>query len=103
MRIKVAVAAIVALLLLPVAANGHVLPMGIARREIRRETAALCAATTGCVNWQVGPCRRQSFHRIDCLARLLGESGATCQFVVIAHVAARSYEITIHHKRVTCF
>jgi hypothetical protein len=103
MRIKVAVAAIVGLLLLPIAADGHVLPMGIARKYIRQEVAAVCGQTTGCVNWKVGPCRRQSYHRIDCLARLNGESGATCQFVVIARVASRSYEVAIHRKRITCF
>jgi hypothetical protein len=103
MRIKLATAAIVGLLLLPAAADGHVLPMGIARKFIRQEVAAVCAQTEGCVNWKVGPCRRQSFHRIDCLARLGGESGSTCQFVVIARVPSRSHNVSIHRKRITCF
>lgn len=102
MRIKMAVAAIVALLLLPAAADGHVLPMGVARKYIRQEVSAVCAQTPGCTNWKVGPCRRRSYHRIDCLARLYGESGATCQFVAIARVAAGSYEVAIHHKRIVC-
>jgi hypothetical protein len=102
MRTNVAVAAIVSLLLLPAAADGHVLPMGVARKYIRQEVAAVCGQTNGCSNWKVGPCRRQSYHRIDCLARLSGESGATCQFVVIARVGAGSYEVAIHRKRIIC-
>jgi hypothetical protein len=103
MRIKLAVAAILGLLLIPVAADAHVLPMGIARKFIRQEVATVCSQTEGCSSWKVGPCRRQSFHRIDCLARLHGQSGATCQFVVIARVPANSYNVAIHRKRITCF
>lgn len=104
MRIKVAVAAILGLLLLTAAAaDAHKVPFGLAKREIRRATADLCAQTEGCVNWRVGPCRRQSFHRVDCVSRLDGENGVSCAFVTIARAPSHLYEVKIHHKRVSCF
>jgi hypothetical protein len=102
MKTKVAVAAILGLLSLAVVAEAHVVPFGLAKREIRRETAALCANTTGCVNWKVGPCRRQSFHRVDCVSHLVGENGVNCSFVVIARAPSHLYEVRIHHKRIVC-
>jgi hypothetical protein len=102
MRIKVALAAVLGLLLLAAVAGAHKVPMGIAKSEIRRVTAALCAETSGCVNWSVGPCRRQSFHRVDCVSRLHGENGVDCSFVTIARVPANRYEVIVHHKRIFC-
>jgi hypothetical protein len=103
MRFKVALAAALALLLLlAVSADAHKMPFGVAKAEIRRATADLCAETSGCVNWHVGPCRRRSFHRVDCVSGFDGENGTRCAFVTIAHVSARSYTIIIHHKRVFC-
>lgn len=102
MRIKVAVAAVLGLLLLPAVAEAHKVPVGYAKREIRRATADLCAQTSGCVNWRVGPCQRQSFHRVDCVSRLEGENGVTCSFVTIARAPSHRYEVKIHHKRISC-
>jgi hypothetical protein len=99
---KVACAAILGLLLLVPVAQAHKVPVGLAKRDIRRATADLCAETNGCVNWRVGPCARQSFHRIDCVSRLTGENGAICSFVTIARAPASRYEVNIHHKRVSC-
>jgi hypothetical protein len=94
--------AVVALLVFAVAAEAHKVPFGYAKQEIRRETASLCANTNGCVNWKAGPCRRQSYHRVDCVARLVGENGVTCQFVIIARAPKDLYELRIHHKRIIC-
>jgi len=102
MRLKVALAAVVGLLALAVVAEAHVVPFGLAKREIRRETATLCTNTNGCVNWKVGPCKRQSYHRIDCVSRLIGENGVSCSFVVIARAPSHLYEVRIHHKRIVC-
>ncbi|HEY1354840.1 MAG TPA: hypothetical protein VGF09_00855 [Solirubrobacterales bacterium] len=103
MRIKVALAAILGLsLLAAAAADAHKVPMGLAKGEIRRATAGLCAETPGCVNWSVGPCVRRSFHRIDCVSKLKGESGASCAFVTIARAPSHRYEVVIHHKRIFC-
>lgn len=102
MKVKIAVAGVLGLLMTAGIAEAHKVPMGYAKTEIRRETSELCERTRGCVNWAVGPCKRQSFHRIDCVARLVGESGARCAFVVIARAPANEYEVRIHHKRVRC-
>jgi hypothetical protein len=99
---KVALAAILGLLLLVPIAQAHKVPVGLAKSEIRRATAVICAETSGCVNWRVGPCARQSFHRIDCVSRLIGENGVTCSFVTIARAPARLYEVHLHHKRIIC-
>ncbi len=102
MRIKVAVAAVLGLLLCAAVANAHKVPFGYAKGEIRRATADVCSETSGCVNWHVGPCQRRSDHRIDCVAKLDGESGADCSFVIIARAPADRYEVKIHHKRIFC-
>jgi hypothetical protein len=102
MRITVAVAAIVGLLSLPAVADAHKVPFGLAKSEIRRFTSGVCEETDGCINWRVGPCQRRSFHRIDCVSRLFGESGASCAWVTIARAPARRYEVKIHHKRINC-
>jgi hypothetical protein len=101
-RIGIALAALLGLLAVAAVADAYKLPFGIAKGEIRRETAQLCAQTNGCVNWHVGPCRRQSLRRVDCVARLDGENGNRCAFVVIARAPGNHYEIAIHHKRVVC-
>ena len=99
---KFALAAVLGLLLLVPAAQAHKVPIGLAKSEIRRATAELCARTNGCVNWRVGPCARQSLHRIDCVSRLEGESGVDCSFVTIARAPAGRYEVKVHHKRIAC-
>jgi hypothetical protein len=103
MRMKVSLAAILGLLLLvPFVAQAHKVPVGLAKSEIRRATAEICAETSGCSNWKVGPCARQSFHRIDCVSRLIGENGTVCSFVTIARAPANRYEVRLHHKRIIC-
>jgi len=78
------------------------LEFGFAKREIARETAAACAKIEGCVNWSVNPCKRQSWHRIDCISNLHGESGATCSFVTIAVWPPWSNHLILHRKRIHC-
>jgi hypothetical protein len=103
MRVKLAFAAITALLLMvPAAAQAHKVPVGLAKSEIRRATAGICAETNGCKSWRVGPCARQSFHRIDCVSRLFGENGVDCSFVTIARAPSNRYEVVLHHKRIIC-
>jgi len=75
---------------------------GFAKRAISRETAALCGKTVGCANWSVGPCRRQSWHRIDCVSNLYGENGVTCRWVSIAVWPPWSDHLILRHKRITC-
>jgi hypothetical protein len=101
-KTKVLVAAVLGLLLVAGVAEAHKVPFGYAKTEIRRTTADLCAETTGCINWSVGPCQRKSFHRVDCVAKLVGESGVRCGFVMIARSPSHLYEVRIHHKRVFC-
>jgi hypothetical protein len=103
MKIRLAVLALVGLLAAFAAvAQAHIVPMGYAKGEIRRATADLCAETSGCVNWSVGPCRRQSYHRIDCVSKFEGENGRRCAFVTIARAPSHRFEVAIHHKRVVC-
>jgi hypothetical protein len=102
MRVKLAFATVLGLLFLVSVAQAHKVPVGLAKSEIRRATAEICAETSGCVNWRVGPCARQSDHRIDCVSRLFGENGVNCSFVTIARAPAQRYEVVLHHKRITC-
>jgi hypothetical protein len=102
MRFRPVIAAVLGLLLLAAVAEAHKVPFGIAKTEIRRFTADVCEDTNGCINWAVGPCRRRSFHRVDCVSRLSGESGVDCSFVTIARAPSHLYEVRIHHKRITC-
>lgn len=83
-------------------ADGYQLEFGFAKRALSRETAALCSSTAGCANWSVGPCRRQSWHRVDCVSRLYGESGVACNFVGIAVWPPSSDHLLIHRKRIRC-
>lgn len=78
------------------------LEFGFAKRAISRETAALCSSTEGCANWLVKPCRRRSWHRVDCVSRLYGENGVACIFVSIAVWPPSSDHLLLHHKRIFC-
>lgn len=102
MRIKVAVAAILGLLLFAGIAGAHKLPFGYAKTEIKRFTAGVCAEADACRNWSVGPCRRRSLHRVDCASRLFSNEGGNCAWVTIAVVPSNSTEVRIHHKRILC-
>jgi len=83
-------------------AGEYQLEFGFAKRALARETADLCANTEGCANWAVGPCRRQSWHRIDCISRLYGANGVTCSFVGIAVWPPSSDRLLLRHKRIHC-
>jgi hypothetical protein len=78
------------------------LEFGYAKRAIAQETAAACAKINGCVNWSVSPCKRQSWHRIDCISNLHGENGVTCSFVTIAVWPPWSDHLILHRKRIHC-
>jgi hypothetical protein len=103
MRLKVAIGALLALLLLTVGiAEAHKLPMGAAKQAIRQETSAVCQELEGCHNWSVGPCQRKSLHRVDCVSKVTNGEGGACAWVTIARVPANSYTIHVHHKRIFC-
>ncbi len=102
MRLKVVVAAVLGLLLMVGVAEAHKLPYGVAKTEIKRFTADVCAEAEGCRNWRVGPCRRRSLHRIDCVSQLFSREGGSCGWVTIAVVPANSTDVRIHHKRIVC-
>jgi hypothetical protein len=102
MRIKVAIAAALGLLLLGGIAQAHQLPYGIAKSEIKRLTADICRETEGCRNWKVAPCQRKSQHRIDCVSRLFLAGGGSCAWVTIARAPKDLYEVRLHHKRIFC-
>ncbi|HEX3174703.1 MAG TPA: hypothetical protein VHQ43_10870 [Solirubrobacterales bacterium] len=102
MRLKVAIAALFAVLLTVGVAEAHKLPVGAAKRAIQQETAAVCNELEGCKNWSVGPCQRKSFHRVDCVSRVTDREGQACAWVTIARVPSGSYEIHVHHKRIFC-
>jgi hypothetical protein len=102
LKVSVVVAALAAMLLSASLASAHVLPVGVAKRYIAQETARTCAEVSGCKSWSVKPCRRQSYHRVDCLANFFFPEGHDCQAVMIARVPSRSYTVHIHHKRIVC-
>lgn len=102
MRVKVAVAAVLGLLLFAGVAEAHKLPFGLAKTEIKRFTAEICAETEGCRNWRVAPCRRKSLHRIDCVSTLIMPEGVSCAWVTIARAPRDLYEVRLHHKRIFC-
>lgn len=102
MRIKIAIAALLGVLLTAGLAEAHKMPMGAAKQTIRQATSEVCQELEGCSNWRVGPCERKSFHRIDCVSEVKNGEGATCAWVTIARVSSRSYEIQVHHKRIVC-
>jgi len=102
MRIKVVVVALAGLLLLATVAEAHKLPFGVAKTEIKRLTADICAQTEGCRNWKVSPCQRKSLHRVDCVSTLFLPEGASCSWVTIARAPSNLYEVRLHHKRIFC-
>ncbi len=95
------IAAVLGLLVLAGVAEAHKLPFGIAKTEIKRFTADVCAETEGCRNWRVAPCQRKSLHRIDCVSTLVLPEGS-CSWVTIALAPKDLYEVRIHHKRILC-
>jgi hypothetical protein len=101
MQIKVAIAAVLGLLLVAGVAEAHKLPFAVAKTEIKRFTAGVCAETEGCRNWRVAPCRRRSLHRVDCLSTLVMPEGS-CSWVTIARAPRDLYEVRIGHKRIIC-
>lgn len=102
MRIKVAVAAVLGLLLVAGVAEAHKLPYGLAKTEIKRLTADICSETEGCRNWRVKSCRRRSEHRVDCVSQLFLIEGGSCAWVTIARAPSNLYEVRLHHKRIFC-
>lgn len=102
MRIKVVLAAILGLLLFAGLAEAHKLPFGVAKTEIKRFTAEICAETQGCRNWRVAPCQRRSLHRIDCVSQLFTSEGGSCAWVTIARAPRDLYEVRLSHKRILC-
>ena len=102
MRIKVAVAAVLGLLLMAGIAEAHTRPFGVAKTAIKRFTAEVCAETEGCKNWRVAPCRRRSLHRVDCVSTLFLPEGGSCAWVTIGRAPSNAYEVKIHHKRILC-
>ena len=102
LKVSVVVAVLVALLVFAGAASGHVLTFGYAKRAIARETAATCNGVPDCKSWSVQPCRRQSYHRIDCLANFFFPEGQDCQAVMIARLEPYTNFVNIRHKRIIC-
>jgi hypothetical protein len=102
MRIRVAVVAVLGLLVFSGVAAAHQLPYGLAKTEIKRLTADVCAETEGCRNWRVSPCQRKSEHRIDCVSTLILREGGSCAWVTIALAPRDLYEVRLHHKRIFC-
>lgn len=103
MRIKIAIATVLGVLLLAGAAQGaYQLRFGYAKRSIQRFTADVCSELEGCKDWRVGPCTRRSLHRIDCVSRVFSEEGGACAWVTIAVLPPSSYDVQIRHKRIRC-
>ena len=101
MRARLATCAGLALLLTVGVAEAHKMPFGVAKSEIKRFTAEVCAEADECRNWSVGPCRRRSLHRIECVSGVHLPEG-DCAWVTIARAPANLYEVRIHRKRVFC-
>src|SRR5262245_3821967 len=99
MKVKVSVVAVAALFLFAGTASAHVLPFGPAKRAIAQKTAEICAAADECTSWSVNPCRRQSLHRVDCLANFFFPGGGDCSGVIIARLPAYSNNLILQHKR----
>lgn len=102
MKAKVVIAAVLGLLVFAGVAGAHKMPFGIAKTEIKRLTADICAETEGCRNWRVSPCQRKSEHRIDCVSTLFLREGGSCAWVTIARAPRDLYEVRLHHKRIFC-
>jgi hypothetical protein len=101
-RARVSICAVLALALMVGVAEAHKVPFGLAKTEIKRFTAEVCAETVECRNWSVGPCRRRSLHRVDCVSRVVLREGGDCAWVTIARAPAKLYEVRIHRKRIIC-
>jgi hypothetical protein len=78
------------------------LEFGFAKRAIARATAAICANAEGCRTWSVKPCRRRSWHRVDCVSNALFDEGIVCRWVMIAVWPPSSDELILHRKRIFC-
>jgi hypothetical protein len=83
-------------------AEGYQLEFGFAKRAIANETSAVCARVAGCKSWSVRPCRRQSWHRVDCVANYFFPERVLCRQVMIAVWPPWSDHLILHHKRVIC-
>lgn len=106
MRLKVAVLALLGVLLIaslaPVAEGAYQLRFGYAKRAISRFTSSVCNELEGCVGWKVGPCRRRSLHRIDCVSTVRSREGGGCSWVTIAVLPPTASDVILHHKRILC-
>jgi hypothetical protein len=102
-KLLVGVAAIVGLLAFASVASGNFqLRFGPAKRAISQETARICSEVSGCKSWSVHPCRRQSYHRIDCLSNYFFSDGTICNSVTTATYRRYAEGIVINHKRIRC-
>jgi hypothetical protein len=102
-KIKVAVLALIALLAMATLAEGaYQLRFGYAKRAISRFTSGVCNELEGCSGWRVGPCRRRSLHRIDCLSTVRSRQGGGCKWVTIAVLPPTASDVILHHKRILC-
>jgi hypothetical protein len=102
-KLLVGVSAIVALLAFAAVANANFqLRFGPAKRAISQETSEVCSQVNGCKSWSVHPCKRQSFHRIDCLSNYFFADGAICSSVTTATYRRYAEDIVISHKRIHC-
>jgi hypothetical protein len=102
-KLLVGVTAIVALLAFAAVASANFqLRFGPAKRAISQETARICSQVSGCKQWSVHPCRRQSLHRIDCLSNYLFTDGTLCSSVTTATYRRSAEGIIINHKRIRC-
>lgn len=102
-KLLIGVSAIVAMLAFAAVASGNYqLRFGPAKRAISQETAEICSQVDGCKSWSVHPCKRQSYHRIDCLSNYLFTDGAVCSSVTTATYRRYAEGIVINHKRIRC-
>jgi hypothetical protein len=103
LKLLVGAAALVAVLALSAVASANFqLRFGPAKRAISQETANICSQVNGCKSWSVHPCRRQSYHRIDCLSNYFFTDGAICSSVTTATYRRYAEAIIINHKRIRC-
>jgi hypothetical protein len=103
-KLKTALAVVAATLVVAAGAGaeGYQLEFGFAKRAIANETSAVCARVAGCKSWSVRPCRRQSWHRVDCVANYFFPERVLCRQVMIAVWPPWSDHLILHHKRVIC-
>lgn len=99
---KIAVAALLGVLLLGGVAGAHQLRFAQAKRTVKHFTAEVCNQLEGCNGWRVGPCTRRSPHRIDCVSRVFSRQDGVCRWMTIAVLPRNAYNIQIHHKRIIC-